>query len=229
MANSCVGKGPGCVPCAERFVSCAGRPDGNSSYPGQVRDILVPIIKQPCVKRPPVKIVTPLNTLVLGHKSISGQVFITLLTFIMKFWQTNQISLYSYILCHFTQSWKLWAVINLRVLINIVFRVWFFSFRLTCYTWRHVFQEMTRRFVTCQSGRTVSDEYCTRGYFDPVRRTCANRLDSGTLRSTTNNNKITVEISNTCILTACLREMLIWAPVSKKKTTHVSNAKHLLL
>ena len=38
---------------------------------------------------------------------------------------------------------------------------------------------MTRRFVTCQSSRTVSDEYCTRGYFDPVRRTCANRLDSG--------------------------------------------------
>jgi len=39
MVNSCVGK-VGCVPCMDRYVSCAGKPDGNSSYPGQVSHVV---------------------------------------------------------------------------------------------------------------------------------------------------------------------------------------------
>lgn len=73
-SNGCQGKGPGCLPCPERFVSCVGRPNGNNSYPGQ---------------------------------------------------------------------------------------------------------EMTRKYVVCQSGRTVGEGECRGGYFDPVRRICATRLDSG--------------------------------------------------
>ena len=36
LANSCRFQGPGCEPCESRLVSCAGRPDGNNSYPGHV-------------------------------------------------------------------------------------------------------------------------------------------------------------------------------------------------
>ncbi|KAK3589928.1 hypothetical protein CHS0354_034946 [Potamilus streckersoni] len=34
-ANTCVGKGPECQPCENRFVTCEGRPDGNNTYPGR--------------------------------------------------------------------------------------------------------------------------------------------------------------------------------------------------
>ena len=84
MSNGCQGRGPSCLPCTERFVSCVGRPDGNNSYPGQ---------------------------------------------------------------------------------------------------------DMTRRYVVCQTGRTVGDGVCSSGYFDPIRRICATRLDSGE-----------VYILNTCTL-----------------------------
>lgn len=39
-------------------------------------------------------------------------------------------------------------------------------------------EEMTTKYSVCQSGRTVGDGYCSGGYFDPIRRICADRLDS---------------------------------------------------
>lgn len=50
-------------------------------------------------------------------------------------------------------------------------------------------QEMTLRYAVCQTGRTVGEGMCRSGYFDPVRRICAVRLDSVSIQLFCQQNK----------------------------------------